>query len=569
MRQAVRGERRLLKVLAVLAAAVLIAAACGGDDDDIPSSSVAGEDSTAPNDTGAETDDADADVSGEPADGESATGEPADDRSAEDEPSAGAGADADGPRRGGELRVVRGIFHEGWDPDNALELASIQYIQHVMEPLIRANPDGQTLAPGIAESWEYDHEGLTFTVNINPEARFSDGSGVTAEDVVFSVEDWKAGPNYGILYAALGEATIVDDHTVVFALEYPDSSLEAMLTWQSAAIMPKDFGGLSREEYMAAPVGAGPFAIESWQPGAELVLVRNEHFYDPARPYLDRIVVTENSDVNQRMVAFESGDAHLVLVPPDQIGSVPGDQITVAPAHVMHYMGFNTTAAPFDSPEVRRAFALAIDYEAVVALGAGTWELPTGGIPPNVADWAPPSAPYFARDVDEARRLLDEAGAAGLSAELTYDSGVFNHDLVAQVVQASLAEAGVDVEIVALDTNSHLERVEAGEYDIDLWTMSAISPTAIDPVGYYLAIDYLYTGYPIEVLDAVFVEFTETIDSDEQAAAITKVQDEIATGVPFVALSNQQTAFAAGPGVNGFAPAPWATWWYDRIWLSG
>ena len=563
MRRAVRTERRLLEFLAVLAAAVLIAAACGGDDDEIPSSSVAGEDSTAPNDTGAEPDDADTVATGEPADGESATGEPA------TEDAATAPADSGGPRRGGELRVVRGIFHEGWDPDNALELASIQYIQHVMEPLIRANPDGQTLAPGIAESWEYDHEGLTFTVNINPDARFSDGTVVTAEDVVFSVEDWKAGPNYGILYASLGEAEIVDDHTVVFALEYPDSSLEAVLTWQSAAIMPKDFGGLSRDEYMAAPVGAGPFAIESWQPGAELVLVRNEHFYDPARPYLDRIVVTENSDVNQRMVAFESGDAHLILVPPDQIGSVLDDQITVAPAHVMHYMGFNTAAAPFDDPDVRRAFALAIDYESVVALGAGTWELPTGGIPPNIAGWAPPSAPYFARDVDEARRLLGDAGAAGLSVELTYDSGVFNHDLVAQVVQASLADAGVDVEIVALDTNSHLERVEAGEYDIDLWTMSAISPTAIDPVGYYLAVDYLYTGYPLDVLDEVFIEFTETIDSAEQAAAITKVQDEIATGVPFVALSNQQTAFAAGPGVNGFAPAPWATWWYDQIWLSG
>lgn len=574
MRRTVRRERRLLELLAVLVAAVLIAAACGGGEDDIPSSS--GQDSTAGTDTGAEPDDVDAVADGGSADGESAAGEPAagepaDGGSADGEPSAGAGtgADADGPRRGGELRVVRGIFHEGWDPDNALELASIQYIQHVMEPLIRANPDGQTLAPGIAESWEYDHEGLAFTVNINPDARFSDGTGVTAEDVVFSVEDWKAGPNYGILYASLGEAEIVDDHTVVFALEYPDSSLEAMLTWQSAAIMPKDFGGLSREEYMAAPVGAGPFAIESWQPGAELVLVRNEHYYDPARPYLDRIVVTENSDVNQRMVAFESGDAHLILVPPDQLGSVPDDQITVAPAHVMHYMGFNTTAAPFDNPEVRRAFALAIDYEAVVALGAGTWELPTGGIPPNIADWAPPSAPYFARDIEEARRLLEEAGAASLSVELTYDSGVFNHDLVAQVVQASLADAGVDVEIVALDTNSHLERAEAGEYDIDLWTMSAISPTAIDPVGYYLAVDYLYTGYPLDVLDEVFFEFTETIDSAGQAAAITKVQDEIATGVPFVALSNQQTAFAAGPGVNGFAPAPWATWWYDQIWLSG
>ena len=549
--RAVRGDRLFLKLLAVLAAASLTVAGCGGDDTEAPSVATA-ESGTA---------DGASDV--EPAGDEAATDAPE-----PDDPD-GASADiGDGPRRGGELLVVRGLFHEGWDPDNALELASIQYIQHVMEPLIRANPDGRTLAPGIAQSWEYDHDGLTFTVNLNPDAKFSDGTPVTAADVVFSAEEWKAGPNYGILYAALGTAEIVDDHTVVFSLEYPDSSLEAVLTWQSAAIMPEDFGGRSRDDYMADPVGAGPFAVESWQPGAELVLVRNEHFYDPARPYLDRIVIAESSDVNQRMVAFESGGADLILVPPDQIGSVPDGQLTLAPAHVMHYLGFNTTAAPLDDPDVRRALALAIDFDAIVSLGAGTWENPTGGIPPNVADWAPPSAPYFTRDQDQARRLLDEAGASGLSLELTYDTGVFNHDLVAQVVQASLGAVGVDVAIVALDTNSHIERTASGEYDMDLWTMSAISPTAIDPVGYYAAVDYLYTGYPLDVIDEVLVEFTSTIDDAEQAVAIAKVQDEIATQVPFVALSNQQTAFAARPGVEGFAPAPWATWWYDQIWLS-
>ncbi|MYB27976.1 MAG: hypothetical protein F4X38_02445 [Acidimicrobiaceae bacterium] len=562
MRQTASGTSGTFRVLAAVAVAALVVAGCGDDDDDTPGLSE-------PADIGAAVEEAPAtDADSEP-DAAAPDDEPeaADAVTPDDEPEA---ADAgSGPVRGGELRVFRGIFHEGWDPDAALELGSIQYIQHVMEPLIRANPDGLTLDPGIAESWDYDHEGLTFTVNINPNAKFSDGTPVTAEDVAFSAEEWKAGPNYGILYASLAEAEIVDDHTVIFSMEYPDSSLDAILTWQSAAVMPKDFGGRSRDEYMANPIGAGPFAVESWQPGAELVLVRNEHFYDSERPYLDRIVITENSDRNQRMVAFESGASDLVLVPPDQISSIPSHQLTLAPAHLMHYLGFNTTAAPFDEADVRRALALAIDYDAIVSLGSGTWETATGGIPPNIADWAPPSAPYLRRDLDQARQLLEAAGATGLSVELIFDTGIVNHDLVAQVIQSSLGDAGVDVEIVALDTNSHIERIGSGEYDLDLWTMVAISPTAIDPVGYYSAVDYLYTGYPLDVIFDVLVEFTETVDDAEQAAAITKVQDEIATEVPFVALANQQTAFAASQRVNGFAPAPWATWWYDRIWLSG
>ncbi len=215
-------QRRIgwtLRLLAVAAAVMLVAAACGDDGDT--------EDTSADTSTGTS--------------GDAGTGGSTEDAaSTESEPS--------GPQPGSELRVVRGLFHEGWDPDNALELGSIQYIQHVMEPLIRANPDGQTLSPGLADSWEYDDEALTFSVTLNPDATFSDGTPVTSADVAFSVEEWKAGPNYGILYAAIDTTEIVDDHSLVFSMGYPDSSLEAVLTWQSAAIMPLDYGGMSREE---------------------------------------------------------------------------------------------------------------------------------------------------------------------------------------------------------------------------------------------------------------------------------------------------------------------------------
>ena len=481
-----------------------------------------------------------------------------------DNASAGSGE----PTTGGELRVAQGIFHEGWDPDAAVELSSIQYIQHVMEPLIRASADGESLEPGLAKSWDYDAEALTFSFTLQDGAAFSDGTPVTTADVEFSVAQWLEGPAYGIIYESIESVEIIDDQNGIFHLGFGDSSLATMLSWQSAAIMPKDFGGRTREEYMADPIGAGPFEVESWTPGAELILKRNESYYHPERPYLDRIVISENGDLNQRVVAYESGDAHLIIVPPDQMKSLPADELVVAPAHVMTYLGFNTTAAPMDDPRVRKAMALAIDFESLQSLGNGTYEPPNGGIPPNVADWAPPSDPYFNQDVEQAKSLLAEAGVEDLSLELTYDTGNFNHDLVAQIVQASLAEVGIDATIVGLDTNSHLERTGSLDYDIDLWTMSAISPTAIDPVGYYLAVDYLYTGYPMDTLDTAFGDFISVDDDAAQQAAIAMVQDEILNEVPFVSLYNSSVVFAASPKMGGFEPSPWQGWWFDQIWLD-
>ena len=523
MSQVQRQGRAHTRWLAILAVLGLLAAACGGGD---------GDDAQSNSDDG------------------------------------GTPASAGEPTRGGELKVSQGVFHEGWDPDAALEMSSIQYIQHVMEPLIRASADGETLEPGLAESWEYDEDALTFTFTLQPGAAFSDGTPVTTADIEFSVEQWLAGPAYGIIYESIESVEIIDDQNAVFHLAYADSSLATMLSWQSAAVMPKDFGGRTRDEYMANPIGAGPFAIESWSPNAELILVRNESYYHPERPYLDKIVISENSDLNQRMVAYESGDADLIVVPPDQMGSIPDDKLVVAPAHLLTYLGFNTTAAPLDDPVLRKGIALAIDFESLQGLGNGVYELPNGGIPPNIADWAPPSEPYFSRDVEQAKALIAEAGAEGLALELTYDTGNFNHDLVAQLIQSSLAEVGIDVTIVGLDTNSHLERAGSLDYDIDLWTMSAISPTAIDPVGYYLAVDYLYTGYPLDTLDTAFGDFISVDDDAAQQAAIAMVQDEILNEVPFVALFNSSIAYAVSSDVQGFAPAPWQGWWFDQIWLD-
>ena len=536
---------RWLRLLVILVTMGLLAAACGDGDD----SSQTGE------------------STGETSDNEDAGDETADEGGGGGD-DAGADAAPAGPTQGGELRVSYGLFHQGWDPQGATDVVTIQYIQHVMEPLIRANSDGVTVAPGLADSWEYDPDALTFTFELNPDATFSDGTPVTSADVVFSVNEWKAGINYGRIYAAIADAEAIDDHTVVLNLAYPDSSLEALLTWQSAAIMKENFGGMTREEYLANPIGAGPFAIESWTPSAELILVRNEHYHREGRPYLDRIVITESGDPNQTLVSYESGDAHLTELPPDQVGAYPEDEVVTALQHFTSYVAFNTRFAPLDDVRVRQAIALALDYESLVALGNGLFNHAEGALPPNVYGWAPPTDPYWRQDVAAARALLDEAGVGDLSFELLHNSGAPEQALVAQVVQSSLAEIGIDVEVVGLESLALFETLLAGQHQMAVTALVAISPTIVDSMVYALGFDYLFTGYPVDTLLAGLMQFIGTTDPAEQQAAVTMIQDEMSTEAPLVAIYTDTPAFLVKPNVKGFDPAPWTTWWYDQIYLS-
>ncbi|WP_166355202.1 ABC transporter substrate-binding protein [Phytoactinopolyspora limicola] len=482
---------------------------------------------------------------------------------------AGSNTDApDGATGGGsanELVIYRGEKHEGWHPDAATGIATSHNINSVMEPLLRAHPDGQQVEPGIAASWDYDPEGPSYTFVIDDDAAFSDGTPVTAADVAFSVEQWLDGPNYGEIYGSIANVVEVDERTVTFELGAPDSTLPVMLTWMSAAIIPDDFGGRSAAEFYADPIGAGAFAVESWTPGSEIVLTRNEHYYQPERPYLDRIRIVETDDVSQRAVSYEAGDADIVdAVSIDTLQQFPEDELIPAPEHFLTYAGLNVTREPFDDVQVRRAVAAAVDYGAVTELLQGYGSAPQGGLPENVRNWVPSSHPWHEHDPDLAADLLAETAAA-TDLVLIYDSSLGSERLVATVLQDSLAAVGIGAELRGLETAAFIEALHGLDYDIAVWQMSAISPDVIDPIGFYLVTDYLFTGYDTTTLGEVYQQYTQTTDEATQQTLIRSVQDEIHDQVPFLPLANYQITGAVKPHVDGFEMAPWGMYWLDEL----
>jgi peptide/nickel transport system substrate-binding protein len=471
------------------------------------------------------------------------------------------------PQQGGTLRVIRGQAFDGWVGDAATTYVTYTTQQAVIEPLVRFGADGVHLRPGLAKSWQYDEDKLTWTFVLQKEARFSDGSAVTSADVAFSAGVWKKGPNFGASYQGIDRVKTPDDRTVVFELAYPDSTLPVALSWSVAGVLPKDFAGMSKDDYYAAPIGAGPFKVEEWTPGGRIVLTRNEHFYDAELPYVDKVVIDVVSDVNERAILFQGGEADIVEYVPVDTASQYGDDLVVLPRHNSPFLSMNTTRPSFDDVNARRAVAHAIDYKGIYD-GAlkGYADAPTGPLPPNIAHWAPPSESYFSQDLREAEQL-SPAALGDAPVELLYDTTEGQDTLIAQIVQSSLAEVGVDVKLVGLETGTFIDRLYGGEFDLAVWAYGAISPDMVDPIGWLLATANNFAGSKAGLL----ASYNRYIAADTDAAkkaVVTEVQDKLATDVPFVTLAEASVLYAAASGVRGLAVAPWGVHYYDTIWLE-
>ena len=181
---------------------------------------------------------------------------------------------------GGTLVAASIESFDGWVLDSAAAYVTYQTHLAVMEPLLRFGADGQSLEPGLAQDWEYDPDALTMTFTLQDGAAFSNGEPVTAEDVAFSLEVWKSGPNFGESWTAI-TGVRGEGNQVIMDLEFPDNTVLPLMASSVSGVMPKDFAGMTEDEFYTNPIGAGAYTVEEWSIGGRIVLKANPNFYDP------------------------------------------------------------------------------------------------------------------------------------------------------------------------------------------------------------------------------------------------------------------------------------------------
>lgn len=475
------------------------------------------------------------------------------------------GSGSDQPVEGGTLHVLRANPFEGFELDKQSLNSSYQISQAVIEPLIRVSDDGKSLEPGLASAWHYSKDDTELTIELDPDATFSNGDPVTADDVRFSIETWQSGPNYGPTYAGIEDVHVVDDKKLVLHLAAPDTSLVAFLSWATAGVMPEDFGGMSAADYYQHPIGAGAFTVEKWSSNGEVVLEKNPDYYQDGRPYIDEIVSTFASDPNSVTLQLQSGQADLA----DEILPVTADTLPegfayAGPEHLTPVLVMNTEDSALADTDVRRGIGYAISYDDIsegALKGYGT--PPEGALPTNLENWAPPTVPYFSQDVDQAEQLL--AGKAPESLELIYPNDA-SSSVMAQIIQDNLADVGIDVELKSADTATVFGAMAGGKYQLAIFSNNAISPDASDPAWYIVATRTMFSGLATDEPVKYLTDYAATDDPARKEADIAKLQDYWTTQAPYLALAHTPALEGVSDAVHGAHVTPWGVYYFDTIW---
>ncbi|MFQ5567027.1 MAG: ABC transporter substrate-binding protein, partial [Paracoccaceae bacterium] len=349
---------------------------------------------------------------------------------------------AETPKYGGTLNIVVGSKIPSYDGHIESTFGMIHPIAPFYSLLIRVNPDNPSdptdLQCDVCDSFDVSADGKTYTFHITKGIKFHDGKPLDAKDVVATYNKIIFPPegvasNRKAFYKMVDSIEMPDDFTVVFNLKFPSGAfLPAMASPFNFIYADEDLAEHGFTWHKTHINGSGPFTFVEHQPGAFVSGVKYEGYHHEGRPYLDGFKAISAPKMSARVQAIEGGRADIEFraFPPkqrDDLIAALGDKITVQESdwNCVLMATPNHERKPFDDPRVRRALTLAVDrwggsqYLSKIAIVKTVGGIVFPGHPLAATEEELTQIAGYSHDLEasraEARRLLKEAGAEGLS----------------------------------------------------------------------------------------------------------------------------------------------------------
>jgi len=527
--------------------------------------------------------------------------------SGDDKTASAGGSDANAaPVKGGTLTVTFQGEPTGLDPAIAFEITSMSIERLTYQGLIsyvpKAGAAGAELAPELAievpsaENGGVSADIKTYTFHLRKGVKFAPpvNREVTAQDFKYSFERMMVEPLAPATYFYTGIVgaqdfidgkakeikgyKVVDDYTIEITLEKPDRTFLFVMAMPFTSVLPKEWVDKVGKQIKRKPLGTGPFVIDHWTPGQEIVGTRNPNYWEAGKPYLDTIEFDLTANPSTALLRLERGEVDVLGdgIPAADYQRTKqdptwGKYVYDASQIMTYYVFMNVREKPFTDVKVRQAVNYAIDTARIQKLLAGQAkalnQIYPEGMPGYQAD-----KQFYTYDPEKAKQLLADAGFPDGFEVTFYGHNVDPFPRLAQAVQNDLAAVGIKASIKLMDKATYWTFISSMQSHAAIgltdWLMDFPDPS--DFIG------PLYT-HPIEggsnsnfyenaEVDRLYAASAGELDPVKRIDMFVQMQDLIMADAPSAILYQPVFNGMYGKNVGGYYYQPVLNLQYQWMW---
>ena len=495
--------------------------------------------------------------------------------------SSGSGSSGGAGSGGGTLVIDSSFDLKTVDPGREYELTGQMLTKGMYETLLTfANNDLTKPVGDLASSYVLSPDAKTLTLTLAQGRVFSDGTPITADDVVFSLQrliGMKGNPSFLLDGVTVSKK---DASTVVLTSATPNPALPFILPNPALSVVNSKVvtanGGTTDEKDAAekylngASAGSGPYVLKSLDVASQAVLTKNPKYNGPDKPAYDTVVI-RNVKAATQVLNVQKGDSQVALdLSGDQVKSLNTSKVTVnsGPSAYTIFLLLNQGAAvspATSNPQYVSAVKKAIDYTGLLGV-AGTGAVQPAGIIPSLIAGTLPASDALKQDVAGAKVALAASGMAGQKPKLAYPSDLTLNGLsfqtLAEKLQSQLVAAGIAIDLAPAPVATELDNYRSGKEQMGLWYWGPDFP---DPSN-YLAFapggligkraNWPATAAP--AINAVATAAGLTADTAKRDALYQKFQESLNASGPFIPLVQPPSNVVTATSVTGAA--------YNPIW---
>jgi peptide/nickel transport system substrate-binding protein len=471
------------------------------------------------------------------------------------------------PRAGGNLVYDRANETVTLNPlDIRNGNGDIFAINMIYQGLVQYAPNGSTtVVGGVAKNWSVSPNGKVYTFHLRPGVKFSNGQPVTAQDVVFSLNNFgnpKVNQVMSVVATGYGNAKAMNSHTVQVTLKKPVPAFLDDIAIFPAFILPEKLVQSEGKAFWTHPIGSGPFTVKNFVSGSHITFGRNPYYWDKPLPYLNSVTFNFATNSDSRLLALTSGTAQEAdVIEPSQVASVRGNkslilQTNSMPAWISIFP--NEKHKPFANTDVRLAMAYAINRQQIKQqIFHGLGAIPNSVLGHFPMDAPTSKVPAYSYNPAKARQLLAKAGYKnGFSVALSYPSGLDYFSQMALLLQQDLGQVGIKVHLLQQDPATMIADFSASKFQLSFgYPQMTTDVGAPDEFAQFYALPNpthsFFTGWSNAGIASQVQQFVTNTSTSQRAQEWPKIQAALMGHQGWINILDQPLVSAHAKNVCG------------------